>query len=208
MTSRGARPTVKNPAVNSSAVKSPTLKSPTIKSLVLRYLDERRPAVVDERVLSSIEAEVRKELGRQRPVSRSYLLDVLSGTTVEISRSLGGLPVDLRHRVHFADADQAAASLLDMQREYEAARNGGAVERARDVRRAVRKSKDRLRLLPRRPGLSPDKRREKQELLEWFLVWLENPEVFAQWIELRRRSSGEASEATSEAAAGRRDAGS
>ena len=172
----------------------------TIKSLVLRYLEQRRPVLVDEEVLSSIEAEISKALRRKRPVSRSYLLEVLSATTVEISRSLGGLPVDLRHRVHFADADQAAASLLDMQREYEEARNGGNAERARDVRRAVRKSKDRLRLLLGRRSLSADKRREKQELLKWFLVWLENPEVFVRWIELRRRSSGGASEFTSGAA--------
>ena len=179
----------------------------TIKSLVLQYLEQRRPVLVDEEVLWSIEAEISKALRRERPVSRSYLLEVLSATTVEISRSLGGLPVDLRHRVHFADTDQAAASLLDMQREYEEARNGGNAERARDVRRAVRKSKDRLRLLLGRRSLSADKRREKQELIEWFLVWLENPEVFLQWIELRRRSSGGASEFTSGAAGERSGAG-
>ena len=65
----------------------------TIKSLVLRYLEQRRPVLVDEEVLWSIEAEISKALRRERPVSRSYLLEVLSATTVEISRSLGGLPV-------------------------------------------------------------------------------------------------------------------
>ena len=160
---------------------------PTIKSLVLRYLEQRRPTSVDEEVLSLIAAEVHSTLGRRKPVSRSYLLEVLSTTTVEISRSLGGLPADLRHRVHFGDADRAAASLLEMQREYEAARDSDDRERAWDVRRAVRQAKERLRLLLRRPSLSFDKRAEKQELLAWFLVWLENPEVFAPWLALRRR---------------------
>ena len=168
----------------------------TIKSLVLQYVEQRRIVFVDEGVLASIEAKVRGVLGGERPVSRSYLLDVLSATTVEVSRSLGGLPVDLRHRVHFADADQAATSLLAMQREYEAARAGGDIPRARDVRRAVRKSKEQLQLHLRRRSLSADNRREKQELLKWFLVWLENPNVFAQWLKLRRRSSGATSEVT------------
>ena len=168
----------------------------TVKSLVLRYLERHRPAVIDEEALSSIQTEVCKTLDREKPISRAYLLQVLSAIPVGIVRSLGGLPVDLRHRVHFSDAERAAASLLDMQQEYEAARAGGDVERARDIRRAVRKSKDRLRLVLRRRRTSADKRREKQELLEWFLVWLENPEVFAPWLELRRRRLGEVSRAT------------
>ncbi len=171
---------------------------PTIKSLVLRYLEERRPTSVDEGVLSSIAAEIRSTLRRGTPVSRSYLLQVLATTTVEISRSLGGLPVDLRHRVHFGDADRAAATLLEMQREYAAARDSGDRERAWGVRRAVRQAKDRLRLVLRRPSFSVDKRAEKEELLVWFLVWLENPEVFAPWLKLRRRGDWAASEALPE----------
>ena len=54
----------------------------TIKSLVLQYLEQRRPVLVDEEVLWSIEAEISKALRRERPVSRSYLLEVLSATTV------------------------------------------------------------------------------------------------------------------------------
>ena len=163
---------------------------PTIKSLVLRYVEEHRLTSVHKEVLSLIAAEVQSTLRRGRPVSRSYLLQVLSTTTVEISRSLGGLPADLRHRVHFGDADRAAATLLEMQREYAAARDSGDRERAWDVRRAVRQAKDRLRLLLRRPSLSADKRAEKEELLVWVLVWLENPEVFAPWLKLRRRGEG------------------
>ena len=164
----------------------------TIKSLVLLYLQDHRPRLVDESVLHAIETHIHGELSRQRPVSRSYVLEVVSSTEIEVARSLGGLPVDLRRRVHVGGEEDAAASLIDLQREYQAARDARDSERARDVCRAVRQGKQRLRLILRRPSVSREKRAEKQELLEWFLVWLENPKLFSEWLGLRRRAREEA----------------
>ena len=50
------------------------------------------------------------------------------------------------------------------------------------------RAKQRLRRALDRPNLSEPKRQEKQELFEWFLVWLESPEIFPDWIELRLRA--------------------
>jgi hypothetical protein len=160
----------------------------SIKSFIFNYLKEHPAQLVDRHVLAAICREVQRGLQRDKPVSRAYVLDVLSETQIPIERSLGGLPVDLRGRVHFHDRDAAAASLTDMTREYESARTAGDKARAEDCRRAVRKGKDRLKLLLRRRSLSPQKREEKQELLQWFLVWLEAPPLFPGWLELRRRA--------------------
>jgi hypothetical protein len=147
------------------------------------------PSLVDRRVLSTICREAEQALHRGKPVSRAYVLDVVAETQIPIDRSLGGLPVDLRGRIHFHNLDAATVSLADMTREYEAARAGGDKTRAEDCRRAVRNAKDRLKLLLRRANLSPQKREEKQELLQWFLVWLEAPPLFPGWLELRRRAA-------------------
>lgn len=162
----------------------------SIKTFIFNYLKENSPPLVDRQVLSAVCREVERALQREKPVSRAYVLDVLSETQVPIDRSLGGLSPDLRDRVHFHDRDAAAMSLTDMTREYEAARASGDKTRAEDCRRAVRKGKDRLKLLLRRTSLSPPKREEKQELLQWFLVWLEAPPLFPDWLELRRRAAG------------------
>ena len=61
---------------------------------------------------------------------------------------------------------------------------GGAIAKGRRI--AVRQAKDRLRLVLRGGHFSPEKKEVKQELLRWFLVWLETPELFSQWLELRR----------------------
>ena len=155
----------------------------------MKYLESRRLARIDERDLEVLQHYVNGAAARAKPVSRSYLLGILADTQMEISRSLGGLPVDLRGRVHFGTAERAAESLLDLLAEYRLAQAGNDLTRAEDCRRAVRQAKDRLRSMLRRPNLSPEKRKEKEELLQWFLIWLETPEIFEQWLVLRRRGS-------------------
>jgi hypothetical protein len=119
------------------------------------------------------------------------LLDILSHTELPIEPSLGALPVDLRHRVKFAGAEQAARSLADMQDEYEKAKAGGDRDRAADCRRAVRQGKERLQRLVNRGNLPESKRAEKQEILQWFLVWLESPGLFRDWFKARTRQPQE-----------------
>jgi hypothetical protein len=164
---------------------------PSVKSLVAEYLATRRPALIDNHELEALQRHVNAALSRPKPVSRSYLLAVLMETDIEISRSLGGIPVDLRGRVHFATPERAAESLLELLAAYRKARAEGNRERADDCRRAVRQGKDRIRLILRRPGLSGEKRQEKQELLDWFLVWLETPDLFDSWLSLRRRKENQ-----------------
>ncbi len=160
-----------------------------IKRLVHEYLTENRPASIDEAELEGLLRFLRSRLGAERKLSPSYILRILSDAGVEIARSLGGVPVDLRGRVHFRDSEAAASSLLDLAREYALAREKGDGLRQQDCRCVVRHAKDRLKLHLGRRELSDEQRAEKQELLEWFLVWLETPELFPQWLELRRAAS-------------------
>ena len=30
----------------------------------------------------------------------------------------------------------------------------------------------------------------KEEMIQWMLVWLENPEVFPAWVEARKKQTG------------------
>ena len=166
-------------------------KKISIKSVVLAYVEQRKPAIIDNGELATLRLGVAKSVGTGRRISQQYLLDVLSQTDVPIARSLGGLPADLRGRVHSRDPQAAASSLLDLQQEFEEARRRGDGQRAEDCRSAVRQAKDRLRLVLRRSNLSPEKKEVKQELLRWFLVWLETPELFSQWLELRRSAKTE-----------------
>lgn len=160
---------------------------PSRKSLVAEYLDLHTPQEINRETLTALRRYVSQRLGAA-VLSDRYLIDLLEQTAIPISRDLGGLPPDLRGRVHFHDFAAAEASLRDLQHEYETAREAGDRPRMQDCRRAVVRGRERLQMLLRNPKLSEAKRAEKQELLSWFRVWLENPELFSTWIELRKRA--------------------
>ncbi len=158
----------------------------SVRELVQAFLNERRPARIGREEWSALEARLAGGGGQRRPVSARRILEVLHETDLEIDRALGGLPPDLRDRVRTRTPEAAAESLLAMSTEYAHARAAGDAVRAEDVRRAVRQAKDRLRLTFGRKNLREETRRQKGELLEWFLVWLENPGVFPAWLSAKR----------------------
>ena len=94
-----------------------------------------------------------------------------------------------RNVLKFSDFAQAAASLkrLDnLRREF--ARRKDA-EGARRVRETVLKGKQRAEMIARNTKVDERKRAEKSEIARWFTVWLQTPEIFDDWLELRRRSA-------------------
>ena len=160
-------------------------RKPSIKSLVLDWLSANWPHEVDRRLLGEICRSVEARHGG--PVNRRYVLDILASTDVNLSRSLGVLPADIRGRVHFRSPEAGAESLLEMREKYLEAKSSGDEQRARDCRKAVIRAKDHLKIAARRKGLSAESRREKEELIGWFMVWLESPEIFESWLRARRK---------------------
>jgi len=131
------------------------------------------------RITAIGEAEWLALLSALAPVSESYLRDLLRDTGLPFAQPYAGI------RQHsFADLEQ---DLRDMLLLYQEAAAGGDRQRARDCRRQVIAAKDRARFLSRRAGISPEKKAQKDEMVQWMLVWLENPEVFPAWVEIRKR---------------------
>lgn len=93
-----------------------------------------------------------------------------------------------RNVLKFATFDEAVASLkrLDnLQKEF--ARRDDK-EGLRRVRAKVLKGKERAEMIARNPKVDERKRAEKEEIAEWFRLWLQMPQGFNDWIELRRAS--------------------
>lgn len=55
------------------------------------------------------------------------------------------------------------------------------------LRRSVRKIKDELELFAARERVEKETQLA-QELAQWLLVWLQNPQIFREWLELRRNT--------------------
>lgn len=52
----------------------------------------------------------------------------------------------------------------------------------------VLKGRQRAQMIARNASVNERKREEKAEIAEWFAVWLRQPEIFEDWLVLRRRS--------------------
>jgi hypothetical protein len=125
------------------------------------------------------EAEWQAALRALAPISESYLRDLLRQTGLPFAQPHAGI-----RQNSFADLDD---DLRDMLAIYAAAMRAGDRQRARYCRRQVIAAKDRARFLARSPKTSPEKKARKDEMAQWMLVWLENPEVFPAWVEIRKR---------------------
>jgi len=83
--------------------------------------------------------------------------------------------------------EELERSLCELTAVYAAALDAGDRERARYCRRQAIAAKDRARFLAASARLPETKRAQKREMVEWMLVWLENPGVFAAWVEARKK---------------------
>ena len=117
-------------------------------------------------------------LVRLAPVSESYLRDLLRDTGLPFDQPWAGI------RQHtFEELEQ---SLREMLQVYQEAIAAGDRDRARYCRRQVIAAKDRAKFAVK-------KKPEKEEMAEWMLVWLENPEVFPAWVEARKKVRAQSS---------------
>ncbi len=93
-----------------------------------------------------------------------------------------------RNVLKFSDFKQTLNSL----RRLENLRRKFLAENDREGLRLMReialKGKSRAQMISKNEKVAPEKRAEKQEIAEWFTIWLQTPEVFENWIVLRQTS--------------------
>jgi hypothetical protein len=139
----------------------------SLKQQFREYLEAEKPARVTEAVW-------RELLLRLAPVSESYLRELVRDT---------GLPFDQPYAgVRQHTFEELEASLREMLAVYTQAMADGNRERARYCRRQAIAAKDRAKFLVQRNPA-------KEEMVQWMLVWLENPEIFPAWVDARKKAS-------------------
>jgi hypothetical protein len=84
-----------------------------------------------------------------------------------------------------AEAESTLEHLEDLRRRYRAECDKKGVEYCRQIGVLGRR---RAELIARNRRVAPSKRVVKQEMALWFRIWLETPELFADWLSLRKRT--------------------
>jgi hypothetical protein len=133
---------------------------------LLRWLERERPARIGEAEW----AMLRAELGN---ISAAYLRRLLRESGVPLAALVQG--------VRQETFEALESSLLGLLEEYERS----DPPRRQSIRRVVIEAKEHARWAARKP----ERRLEKEEMALWMLTWLENPPLFPQWVQIRRKVS-------------------
>jgi hypothetical protein len=64
----------------------------------------------------------------------------------------------------------------------------GELAAAKRVLNVARLGKRRAEMIARNHKVEPHKRDEKIEIANWFRIWLETPDAFFDWLEVRKQS--------------------
>ena len=166
------------------------------KQILLDFFQARGKRPLEVGDLHAARNELRRHLGPGDRTSLGYIASILREAGYEVQYedrySDPVMPEPYANRLkgvlEFHDLASAELSLLRLDvifREYASAGDRLGVTM---VRVLVKKGKLRARSIAANPRVQAPKRQEKQEIARWFQVWLETPDLFADWLALRKSS--------------------
>ena len=146
------------------------------------------PAEVEQ-----IRRQLVARLGAGGKTSSDYIAGVLETAGMRIVWSTkadtqGAYEEEFQDLLHFAtleDAEMCIMRLDELYRKFKEEEELAAVERVLEVARMGRR---RAEMIARNHKVEAEKRAEKEEIMQWFKVWLETPDVFFDWLEARKAS--------------------
>ncbi|MGB7435221.1 MAG: hypothetical protein WBR26_09335 [Candidatus Acidiferrum sp.] len=92
---------------------------------------------------------------------------------------------DILHFKTLQDAEVSLIRLDELFRRFRHHAERAAVERVLEIGRL---GKRRAEMISHNRKVEAHKREQKKEIAEWFRVWLETPDVFFDWLEVRKAS--------------------
>ncbi len=174
-------------------------KARTKRDLMIEVWEHLDCESVGARELEQIAAAVSERFGAGALESPAVIARILADEGAELrhaevleldvrERSLDPYDAMFRNVLKFSTFEQAANSIkqLDnLRRKFAREKDQAGLRR---VRETALKGKQRAEMIARNPKVEEKKRAEKTEIAEWFAVWLQAPEIFAGWLELRQRA--------------------
>jgi hypothetical protein len=163
------------------------------KDVILAIAAELRVARYTPAEIEQIRRQLAARLGAPGKTSVDYVTDVLEDAGLRVVRSTqtdteGRYEEEFRDLLHFATLEEAEMCLVrldEMLRKFRAEADRPAAERVLEIGRLGRR---RAEMIARNQKVDPQKRADKEEILQWFRIWLDTPETFFDWLEVRKQS--------------------
>ena len=166
---------------------------PTKKEMILEIAREFSVPRFTPAEVEQIRRQLVARLGAAGKTSPDYIAGVLETagmrivwTTKEDTEGLYEEEFqDLLHFATFADAEMCIVRLDELFRKFQ---NDGEQAEAKRVLEVARLGRRRAEMIARNHRVEPGKRAEKEEIMHWFKLWLETPDAFFDWLEVRKAS--------------------
>jgi hypothetical protein len=169
-------------------------KSPHKKQMILSAARELGKSVFTPAEIEQIRRKVIAEWGEAGKTSADYIADVLAEARMRVVMSVhvdpqGQYEEEFQDLLHFATLEEAEVCLVrldELLRKFETEGERAGEARVLEIARLGRR---RAEMIARNHKVEAAKRKQKEEVARWFAVWLEQPDAFFDWLEVRKQSA-------------------
>jgi hypothetical protein len=163
------------------------------KDLILETAREIAAAKWTPAEIDQLRRRLIAEHGEGAKTGADYIADVLKDAGWKVVLNLQEEAEDqyeeeFEDLLHFKTLEDAEVSIMrldELMRKFRDKGEHAAVERVLNV---ARLGKRRAEMIARNHKVEPYKRAEKEEIAGWFRIWLETPDAFFDWIDVRKQS--------------------
>jgi hypothetical protein len=178
---------------SSDSNEHPSGDSSTKKELILEAAHGLGKPRFTPAEIEQIRRQLIAQLGARGKTSPDYIVSVLENAGLRVvwstqSDTEGRYEEEFADLLHFStlvEAEMCLVRLDELLRKFTIEAERGAAERVREV---ARRGRRRAEMIARNQKVDAQKREEKEEISHWFAIWLETPEAFFDWLEVRKQS--------------------
>ncbi len=168
--------------------------SPTKKALILEAAEALGKPRFTPAEIEQIRRKLISQLGAAGKTSSDYVVSVLEEAGMRVvwstkSDTEGLYEEEFADLLHFSTLEEAEMCIVrldELHRKFQREHEPTAIERIREVARLGRR---RAEMISRNHKVDARKRAEKEEIAHWFGIWLETPDAFFDWLEVRKQSA-------------------
>lgn len=173
--------------------KATQAKAPAKKEMILSAARELKAVIYTPAEIEQIRRKLIADKGEHGKTSAEYVATVLAEAGLRVVLSArtdaeGRYEEEFRDLLHFStleDAEMCLVRLDELFRKFGTEGERAAAARVLEVARLGRR---RAEMIARNHKVDAAKRGEKEEVARWFAVWLEQPDAFFDWLEVRKQA--------------------
>jgi hypothetical protein len=166
---------------------------PTKKAMILEIAREFSVPRFTPAEVEQIRRRLVARLGAAGKTSPDYIAGVLETAGMRIAWTTkedteGLYEEEFQDLLHFVTLEDAEMCIVRLDELYRKFLNDDEEGEARRVLEVARLGRRRAEMIAHNHKVDPEKRAEKEEIMNWFKVWLETPDAFFDWLEVRKSS--------------------